>query len=434
MMNQKIICDKEDLEVIAEAVRESLGSSNTYNVPNLSSAAARIIKNGGGASLPVGDAPYRQLVTDSEGNTIWEDRTHYVEKINAALLEETNLVYNNNFGLFAVVDPIITQPTLETIYTIVWNGVHYQCPCITIEYSGVVGYGFGNTSAYGGESTDDPFGIFIMPSDMVESFNISALVLPLDGSNAITLAIYGEYEIVHKLDNKFVEIQNSFIKNGKAYGSLRTIESIPEDENYSLGGSAFAVGLRTKASGLSSYAEGYESVSSGLSSHAEGCETTASSIGAHAEGSITVASGDGSHAEGRQTVASGNFSHSEGEHTIALGPYQHVQGKSNIEDSNKYAHIVGNGSNPNQRSNAHTLDWQGNAWFQGDVYVGSTGGVNRDDGSQKLATEQYVDDKIMAIAEEDAIELLLEMNMLPTLIDADGKILIDDDSEAIMLG
>lgn len=55
-----------------------------------------------------------------------------------------------------------------------------------------------------------------------------------------------------------------------------------------------------------------------------------------------------------------------------------------------YAHIVGNGSHDQNRSNAHTLDWKGNAWFAGDVYVGSTSGTNRDEGSKKLATEDFV--------------------------------------------
>lgn len=44
---------------------------------------------------------------------------------------------------------------------------------------------------------------------------------------------------------------------------------------------------------------------------------------------------------------------------------------------------MGNGS-PSKRSNAHTLDWSGNAWFAGDVYTGSTSGTNKDDGSVKL--------------------------------------------------
>ena len=53
-----------------------------------------------------------------------------------------------------------------------------------------------------------------------------------------------------------------------------------------------------------------------------------------------------------------------------------MQGRYNIEDTkNKYAHIVGNGNSYDNnsviRSNAHTLDWDGNAWFSGNVTDGS---------------------------------------------------------------
>ena len=58
---------------------------------------------------------------------------------------------------------------------------------------------------------------------------------------------------------------------------------------------------------------------------------------------------------------------------------------------------MGNGSSISNKSNAHTLDWQGNAWFAGDVYTGSTSGKNKDDGSKKLATEEYVDSKTSAL-------------------------------------
>jgi hypothetical protein len=59
-----------------------------------------------------------------------------------------------------------------------------------------------------------------------------------------------------------------------------------------------------------------------------------------------------------------------------------VQGAFNIEDTErppenssyynnpsnrKYLNIVGNGVSDVERSNAHTLDWEGNAWFSGDV-------------------------------------------------------------------
>ena len=82
----------------------------------------------------------------------------------------------------------------------------------------------------------------------------------------------------------------------------------------------------------------------------------------------TLASGYVSHAEGDSTTASGKKSHVEGDKTIAASDYQHVQGKYNIKDAdNKYAHIVGNGADSASRSNAHTLDWNGNAWYAGTV-------------------------------------------------------------------
>lgn len=100
-----------------------------------------------------------------------------------------------------------------------------------------------------------------------------------------------------------------------------------------------------------------------------------------------TASGSFSHAEGYFTTASGSYSHAEGMSTTAAGSHQHVQGKYNIADtSNIYSHIVGNGTRSGAYSNAYTLDWNGNAWFAGDVYVGSTSGTNKDDGSVKLAT------------------------------------------------
>ncbi len=37
-----------------------------------------------------------------------------------------------------------------------------------------------------------------------------------------------------------------------------------------------------------------------------------------------------------------------------------------------------------------SMDVNGDAWFAGDVYIGSTSGTNKDEGSKKLATEDYV--------------------------------------------
>ena len=144
-----------------------------------------------------------------------------------------------------------------------------------------------------------------------------------------------------------------------------------------------AEGSSTTASNYYSHAEGDSTTASGENSHAEGKYTTASGESSHVEGNSTTASAYCSHAEGNCTTASGENSHAEGASTIASSQNQHVQGKYNIEDLNgTYAHIVGNGED-GKNSNAHTLDWQGNAWYAGKLY---TGGTNQSDANKVLTT------------------------------------------------
>ena len=122
-----------------------------------------------------------------------------------------------------------------------------------------------------------------------------------------------------------------------------------------------AEGSGSTASGNKSHAEGDGTNAKGNGSHAEGNSTTASNIAAHAEGGYTTASGSYSHAEGYQARASGDYSHTEGSGTKASSANQHVQGKYNVEDTaSTYAMIIGNGTSGTARSNAFTVDWNGN--------------------------------------------------------------------------
>ena len=117
------------------------------------------------------------------------------------------------------------------------------------------------------------------------------------------------------------------------------------------------------------HATGYKTVApGGYNASAEGHKNLALGYAAHAEGRENYALGDYSHAEGAYSYAYGNISHVEGSGTIASSNYQHVQGKFNVEDNKGvYVHIVGNGESNSNRSNAHTLDWSGNAWFAGNI-------------------------------------------------------------------
>ena len=77
--------------------------------------------------------------------------------------------------------------------------------------------------------------------------------------------------------------------------------------------------------------------------------------------------GDYAHSQ-NSGYAMGKNSSAEGNNTVALGEDQHAQGRYNkLDGEGKYAHIVGNGLTLNSRSNAYTLDWEGNGNYSGTV-------------------------------------------------------------------
>lgn len=134
------------------------------------------------------------------------------------------------------------------------------------------------------------------------------------------------------------------------------------------GNRSHAEGYSASITGNYSHGEGYDVTVSGDYAHAEGAYSKASANCAHAEGGNTEAGAKYSHAEGYYSKASGEGSHAEGNNTIASGSYQHVQGKFNSEDPDK-AFIIGNGTGTaiGDRSNALTIDWNGNAVFAGSI-------------------------------------------------------------------
>lgn len=148
------------------------------------------------------------------------------------------------------------------------------------------------------------------------------------------------------------------------------------------------------ATGANSTSLGHSTIASGSASHAEGEGALAVGNYTHAEGYQTQAVGVGSHSEGGSTYAQGEYSHAEGYEVIANGNYEHAQGKYNVIQSgdsvNRYADVVGNGTDANNRSNAYTLDWEGNAWFAGDI---KTGGTSYDDAESLIKASDITFDR-----------------------------------------
>ena len=279
--------------------------------------------------LPEGKAAYQQLVTDGNGETTWEDRLAYTEL-------ETVIILPENTYTTAQAQIYADYALIENeVYTITYNGNTYNS---SASVHGQYGICLGNLSIVNqGSDTGEPFVLFMLAPNEV------GFAVFKDSSSSRTISVTGPTEKNTLVNSKYLP---GNLSAGEGFNSA----VICGDEYTSATGSfSFAHGFNTAASGYSSFAEGY----------------------------FSEARGDaGSHAEGDSTIASGES--------------QHAQGKYNIEDTeNKYAHIVGNGTAYNDRSNAHTVDWDGNAWFAGTIKVGGTG--QDDENAKEIALKSDID-------------------------------------------
>lgn len=266
-----------------------------------------------------------------------KNRPFYTDDpVETVLLEETTAEFTkaNSGYSYKLSNPLSLE--VGQTYQVSWDGTVYECIGTVLD-RGII---LGNLSIVNaGEDTGEPF-IY----GFAEFFTKDT-----SASHTISISVYVPQII--KIDEKYLpELPYMDKKSPTAIGSF----SLNRQHNTIVGKNSFAEGQGTTASGDIS--------------HAEGENTTASGNTSHAEGHFTTASGFFSHAEGAETIASGYASHAEGANTKASSSNQHVQGKFNIEDSSDiYAHIVGNGTAETARSNAHTLDWKGNAWFAGTI-------------------------------------------------------------------
>ena len=275
--------------------------------------------------------------------------------------------FNNNSYIYESNN--VTYLEMGKEYHVIVNGVRYRALCINnmpgndqiYETIIVTGDGFsisimnkmGYNTKYYTDNTKCAYEIKLSDELLAAPPTIQILKMDI------------EY-IPTYLMPKDLEILNSISIN--RIGDIGTGSAAIGYKNTASNDFTFAMGIQTTASAPGAHAEGGLTVANASYSHAEGFKSISTGQYSHVEGIVCESSGQGSHAEGYYTVASGERSHSEGCFTEAASQYQHVQGKYNVVDSKGvYAHIVGNGTGKNNRHNAYTLDWQGNAWFAGEV-------------------------------------------------------------------
>ena len=258
--------------------------------------------------IPETTKPHQYLTTNENGEKVWEEKLGYLQTEQRELVALVEDAENYGAMLYAQFTPNEGDQCL-----VILNGVEYHGVCGPI-----------NMVAE----------IFMDPEENCpyDKIMINCSSYNLSGSSGVSgsIQIFTTSTLAHPIDNRLIDLDLPIVK-GKGTNSAIL------NDGKALGGH-FA-----EAEGILSTAM-----------------NQATAIG---ESSLAINNG----------TTKGGFSFAQGNYTIATGQNQAAFGRFNVEDTeNTYALLVGNGTSSSARSNAHSLDWDGNAWFQGTIKVGGT--------------------------------------------------------------
>jgi hypothetical protein len=144
--------------------------------------------------MPEGGAPFQQLVTDGEGNTVWADRLAY-EDPNAVtvILPETELEAMGEDGAFAYTQLLGITPAVGETYAVTYNGATYDCTAVdaaTLSSELAGSMILGNVGVITGSGdTGEPFYCFVLSDALASQSGGSVQLMPFDGATSVTLAI-----------------------------------------------------------------------------------------------------------------------------------------------------------------------------------------------------------------------------------------------------
>ena len=322
----------------------------------------------------------------------------------------------------------------DTRYRITFDGESYVLPgfglCTTYNDEAAGRVGYDSFTAVGAVTLFriSYSGLFVKPQ------NVPFLLVYGDGTGTSYLDVYTEAAGEHTVLVESESAEYSQIDPYLVYGmgttpfgfryaqmSLGANEIIGDLPGFAVGAGnvvsgrhSFAAGAGCEVSGLYSCAVGIQNKASGQYSFAGGSSCHSEANGAFTYGSRNVAKAAGSHAEGYYTRAESTASraHVEGYGCRTYAEASHVEGGGTWADASqtlthiggvnnakstetgktvqiirylfdgttvrdvvtmtlgKYAEVIGNGDSDDARSNARTLDWDGNEAIAGSLTLG----------------------------------------------------------------
>lgn len=161
--------------------------------------------------------PYMQLVTNADGEKVWEARTHYsiIEPL-TIIAEQTVTTIEDRYVAFAYL--IGTNiPIVDEEYTILFNGVEYKRTAYT------VGDGYislGNLDHLNQVQGEDPFVISWGQEDRI------SIVTRVGGT--YTISVMGiQEEVAKKLDNKFLNLEELMATDDEIMELMASLDMLP---------------------------------------------------------------------------------------------------------------------------------------------------------------------------------------------------------------
>lgn len=167
---------------------------------------------GEGGGLPEGGEPHQMLVTDGEGNTKWDERTHWKEEGLIDVLPETTINvadFGEDASELPFMQPFSSPIVVGEEYIVTYNGAEYTTTAFELQMSAEVPPvpALGNHGAIGGEDTGEPFIILYLPDEFKEmAGGVSGMLMPMDGAALITLKVQRDGVEYHKLDPGYLPI------------------------------------------------------------------------------------------------------------------------------------------------------------------------------------------------------------------------------------
>ncbi len=144
------------------------------------------------------------LVTDSDGKTIWEERTHYDSETSNEILPPYAYTEADTIEFFtgqdiAIRTPINLELSGENIVN--YNGVEYKCTAVADE-----GVAIGNLNALNPSllGNDEPFIILSGQGMDITGDGCYAVLVPLDGITNGEISIQAVKKELKKIPNKFL--------------------------------------------------------------------------------------------------------------------------------------------------------------------------------------------------------------------------------------